>query len=70
MANKIIFVFGLVIVVLILSMGIVLLSTHLFTDKIPYPNRTFVGIVFILYALFRGYRAKQQYGRMKREEES
>lgn len=65
--NKIVLIFGLAVAVLILFFGITLLATDLFIEKIPRPNRTILGIVFILYAAFRGYRAKLAFDKMKME---
>ena len=64
-SNKIVLIFGLIVAVFILFFGITLLCTNMFIDKIPKPNRTFLGIVFILYAAFRGYRAKMAFDKMK-----
>ena len=66
--GKITFGFSLIVVCLILFFGIVLLSTDLFEDRIPRPNRTYLGFVFIAYASYRGYRANKQYKEMKGEQ--
>ncbi len=63
--NKIVLIFGVLVAIFILFFGIVLLGTDLFIEKIPKPNRTFVGVIFILYAIFRGWRARQQFIKMR-----
>jgi hypothetical protein len=54
---------------LIFLLGIGLLSTEVLTERIPKPNRTYLGIVFLVYGIYRGYRAKLHYDRLKREKE-
>lgn len=56
MGNKIVVIFGAVIVAFILFMGVFLLVSDLFIDKIPKPNRTYLGVVFIIYGAYRAYR--------------
>ena len=56
LGNKITLVFGAIVVALILVMGIGLLCTTILIEKIPKPNRTYLGLVFIFYASFRAYR--------------
>jgi hypothetical protein len=68
MGQKIILALSVLIAGFILFMGVVLLATSLFMDRIQQPNRTYIGILFILYACYRGYRAKLQYDKMKLEE--
>jgi hypothetical protein len=55
---------------LIFIAGIALLATNMLYEQIPKPNRTWLGIVFIVYGIYRGYRAKLQYDRMKHENRS
>jgi len=63
--HKITFGFSLVVVCLILFLGVMLLSTEIVIEKVPRPNRTYLGIVFILYSIYRGYRANKQFKQMK-----
>lgn len=64
-SGKIILMFGLFVAVFILFFGIVLLFTNLFIERIPKPNRNYLGVVFILYSFFRIYRANKQYKKIK-----
>jgi hypothetical protein len=68
MGQKIILALSAVIAAFILFMGVMLLATDKFSDRIQSPNRIYIGVLFVVYALYRGYRAKQQYDKMKREE--
>jgi hypothetical protein len=68
MGQKLILALSVLIAGFILFMGIVLLATDLFMDRIQQPNRTYIGILFVLYSCYRGYRAKLQYDKMKLEE--
>lgn len=59
---------GALMSVLILVMGIGLLATKALYETIPPPNRTYIGIIFIIYSIFRGVRVYQQFKRLKQNE--
>jgi hypothetical protein len=57
--------FGVFMAVMILIFGITLLATDVLYETIPSPNRKWIGIIFLIYAGFRGSRAFQQYRQFK-----
>jgi hypothetical protein len=57
--------FGVFMAVMILIFGIVLLATNVLYETIPPPNRTWIGIIFLIYSVYRGSRAFQQYQQFK-----
>lgn len=59
---------GALMSILILVMGIGLLATNALYETIPPPNRMYIGIIFIIYSIFRGVRVYQQYKRLKQNE--
>lgn len=48
---------------LFLGCGFVFLSTDFLLEKLPKPNRTWFGIIFIIYG---GFRAARQYNQYKK----
>ena len=54
--RKIAFVSGIVMTAIYLSMGILLIFTNFFT-QITHTIRIILGIIFVLYGFYRGYRA-------------
>ena len=66
--HKITFGFSLAVVCLILFLGVMMLISDVAIDRVPKPNRTYLGIVFILYSGYRGYRANKQFKQMQNEE--
>jgi hypothetical protein len=68
LGHKITFGFSLVVVCLILVLGIGMITTDIAIEKIPKPNRIYLGFVFIVYAAYRAYRANNQYKQMKNEQ--
>jgi hypothetical protein len=59
---------GALMSILIFVMGIGLLTTKALYETIPPPNRTYIGIIFIIYSIFRGIRVYQQIKRLKQNE--
>lgn len=59
---------GALMSILILVMGIGLLTTNELYETIPPPNRTYIGIIFSIYSIFRGIRVYQQIKRLKQNE--
>jgi len=52
---------GNLMIILYLAIGIMLLFTSLFSENIQPRPRIILGIICILYALFRSYRAYVNY---------
>ena len=46
--------------------GFLFLVSNFLIDNVPYPNRTWLGIILLLYAGFRGSRQYIAYQRIKR----
>lgn len=51
-----------------LCCGFLFLLSNFLIENVPPPNRTYMGIVFLLYAGFRGTRQYNVYKRIKRGE--
>ena len=49
-------VFSGLMVVLTISGAIIFLFTHLFSDRVFGNNRYILGVVFLIYAIYRSYR--------------
>ena len=47
---------GVIMVLIYVGMAFLLLFTTLFVGKVPEWVRYMMGVVFFLYAIFRGYR--------------
>lgn len=47
---------GVIMVLIYVGMAFLLLFTSLFIGKVPEWVRYLMGVVFFLYAIFRGYR--------------
>ena len=60
-------VFSGMMVLLTLSGAIIFLFTHLFSDRVFGNNRYILGVVFLLYAVYRSYR---MYGTLNRQKDS
>ncbi|HLC83985.1 MAG TPA: hypothetical protein VJI69_09145 [Bacteroidia bacterium] len=65
LVQKLYWYFGVVMVLLIFSMGVGLLATDAMYDAIPKPRRTWLAIVFLIYSIFRGGRVYMQYKQFK-----
>lgn len=60
------FWFGTVMAAVFLCCGFLFLCSNFMIENIPHPNRTWVGILFLLYAGFRTTRQYNLYKRLKR----
>ena len=47
---------GVIMVTIYLGMAFLLVFTNMFIGKVPEWVRYFMGVVFFLYGIFRGYR--------------
>ncbi len=65
LTQRVYWYFGLVMVLLIFSMGVGLLATDAMYETIPKPRRTWLAIVFLIYSLFRGMRLYTQLKQFK-----
>lgn len=59
---------GFLMSLIIMALGIIFLTTHYLADSIPPQYRTALGVIFIIYAIFRGIRSWQQLKRIKQDE--
>ncbi|MDQ3108452.1 MAG: hypothetical protein M3R17_01035 [Bacteroidota bacterium] len=55
--------------VVYLSLAYLFLFTDFVIDKVPRPNRIYVGIVFIVWGAFRAITSWFRYKRMNQEDE-
>lgn len=62
------FWFGTVMAAAFLCCGFLFLTTNFLIERVPPPNRTYLGIVMLFYAAFRGTRQYNVYKRMTRGE--
>jgi hypothetical protein len=67
LTKKINWYFGLVMVLVILFLGIGLLLTDVAYDTISGSRRTWMGVIFLVYAGFRAIRVYMQYKQFKSE---
>ena len=54
---------------LFIGCGFIFLCTDFLLERLPKPNRTWFGILFIIYGGFRAGRQYYQFKKLKREEE-
>ncbi len=52
-----------------LALGYLFLATPFLIDRFPKPNRIYIGLLLVGWAVFRGIMVWQRYKRMKREDE-
>jgi hypothetical protein len=55
--------------VVYLGLGYLFIGTHMMIDRFPKPNRIYIGLVLVGWAVFRGFMVWQRYKRMQREDE-
>ena len=54
--KKILKYFGFIMVLIYVALGFFIIFSKLFTDALPQWQRVAVGVVLIVYGLFRAYR--------------
>ena len=59
------FWFGIVMAAVFICCGFAFLISDFLLANVPKPNRTYIGIVFIVYGAFRGTRQYKQYKKMQ-----
>lgn len=59
---------GILMAAVFIGCGFVFLCSDVLIDKLPKPNRTWLGVAFLAYGGFRAARQYNQFKRMKREE--
>lgn len=52
-----------------LGLGYFFLGTNMMIDKFPKPNRTYIGLLLVGWALFRGFMVYQRYKRMQQQDD-
>lgn len=60
------FWFGTIMAAVFLCCGFLFICSNFLIDRVPPPNRTYIGILFLLYAGFRATRQYNLYKRLKR----
>ena len=74
MQNKllltVLFWFGTLMAAVFICCGFAFLLTDFLVVNVPKPNRTYLGIVFIIYGSFRAVRQYNQYKRNLRQNEN
>jgi len=64
------FWFGILMAAVFICCGFAFLLSDFLVSNVPKPNRTWLGIIFLLYGSFRGTRQYMQYKKMRRDEGS
>jgi len=59
---------GVLMATLFLGCGFVFLCSDFLIERLPKPNRTWFGIIFIVYGGFRAARQYNQFKKMQRED--
>lgn len=54
--NNIVFIFSILMVVVYCGMGYLIIFSPLFNQDFSFPVRIIVGILLLIYGLFRAYR--------------
>lgn len=67
--GKISLIISLMMLMVFLGLGFLFLGTTTWIDRFPKPNRIYIGLLLIAWAIFRGIMVWQRYKRMKREDE-
>jgi hypothetical protein len=67
--GKISLIIALSMMTVYLSLGYLFLGTSMWIDRFPKPNRTYIGLVLVGWALFRGFMVWQRYKRMQNDDE-
>lgn len=67
LTQKALFWFGTVMAAAFLCCGFLFLTSNFLIEKVPAPNRTYMGIVFLLYAGFRGTRQYKVFKQLKQK---
>jgi hypothetical protein len=68
--GKITFILSFAMVVIFLFLGYVLIGTNFLADRLPpRPNRTYVGILLLVWAVFRAITVWMRYQKWKQENE-
>jgi hypothetical protein len=52
-----------------LGLGFLFIATNIWIDRYPKPNRIYIGLVLVGWALFRGITIWLRFKRMKNEHE-
>jgi uncharacterized membrane protein YoaK (UPF0700 family) len=69
LANKVGWLFGLVMTIVFFACGIVFMFSDFMIENLPKPNRTYLALVFLAYAVIRAIRLYQQYKKFKTNED-
>lgn len=59
---------GVLMAALFLGCGFVFLCSDFLIEQLPKPNRTWFGIIFIVYGGFRAARQYNQFKKLKKED--
>ena len=66
--NRVSWMMGLFMTVIVLSGAVVFSTTDILIDNFPKPNRNYLALLFLGYGIFRGIRVYQQFKKMKQDE--
>jgi hypothetical protein len=59
---------GIIMAALFIGCGFVFLGTNFLIERLPKPDRIWLGVIFIAYGGFRGARQYNRYKKMNQEE--
>ncbi|CAN5789408.1 hypothetical protein BH11BAC7_BH11BAC7_01750 [soil metagenome] len=68
--GKISLIIASMMLVVYLGLGYLFIATPMWTDRFPRPNRIYIGLVLVGWAIFRGFMVWQRYKRMKQDDEN
>ncbi|MBI3511652.1 MAG: hypothetical protein HY064_13405 [Bacteroidetes bacterium] len=67
--GKITLLLSFSMVFIFLGLGYLFLATNVMPDRFPKPNRIYIGLVLVVWALFRGVTVWLKYKRELKDEE-
>ncbi|CAN5313439.1 hypothetical protein BH09BAC5_BH09BAC5_00980 [soil metagenome] len=67
--GKVSLIFSSTMLLVYLGLGYLFIGTSLYIDIWPKPSRTYIGLVLVGWAAFRGFMIWQKYKRLKDEDE-
>jgi hypothetical protein len=62
-------ILSLMMLAVFLGLGYFFLGTNMMIKEFPRPNRTYIGLLLVAWAIFRGFMFWQRYKRMNEDED-
>jgi hypothetical protein len=67
--GKISRIISLMMLMVFLGLGYFFLGTNMMIREFPRPNRTYIGLLLVGWAIFRGFMVWQRYKRTKQDDD-